>query len=267
MSRKHEISFIVSIHQPNIEVLDIFDNLYVLSKGGVNVYSGSPQYLRQHMNDCHIDCEENDIPIEKLLKVCANDCQHPWIVEMQEVTQNGQLDLKAQVDQQMVINRNWKSNWTVKFSPSSIWYLTQRMVMVYYYTLTLPLLMQILLFGSNQFVLLAYYDFTITKYRDCRLDNSTQQCNALMNTIMNSNNVQYEIKLIYGFSLAPLVLFNLWTCLVMFSHINVFIWEYHNGLSCSLLFHNKHYLVIFTKFLNVLKYLGVRLQRTRSQLQ
>ena len=76
MTQKHKISVIVSIHQPNVEVLDIFDNLYVLSKGGVNVYSGPPHSLRQHLIDCHIDCKVDEIAIEKILKVCANNCEH-----------------------------------------------------------------------------------------------------------------------------------------------------------------------------------------------
>ena len=82
MTRKHNISFIVSIHQLNVEVLDMFDNLYVLSKGGVNVYSGAPQSLRRYMNDCHLDLNNNEIAIEKLLKVCARDYRHPSIVDM-----------------------------------------------------------------------------------------------------------------------------------------------------------------------------------------
>ena len=64
MTRKHNISLIVSIHQPNVEILEIFDNLYVLSKGGVNVYSGPPQSLPQQMNECHIDYNDNEILIE-----------------------------------------------------------------------------------------------------------------------------------------------------------------------------------------------------------
>ena len=47
----------------------MFDSVYVLAKGGVCVYSGLPQNLRQHLNECRIDCNENQIPIEVLIKL------------------------------------------------------------------------------------------------------------------------------------------------------------------------------------------------------
>ena len=73
MSQKHNISIIVSIHQPNIEVLDTFDSLYVLSKGGVNVYWGGTKELARHMIECGIDIKANDFAIESLLKLCAKN--------------------------------------------------------------------------------------------------------------------------------------------------------------------------------------------------
>ena len=229
MTQKHKISFIVSIHQPNVEVLDMFDNLYVLSKGGVNVYSGSPQSLLQYMTDCHIDCSEDMIPIETLLKVCANDCNHPSIIDMQRMTHKIQTNLKERVSREMVINKIRNRNCKVKFSPLSIWYLTQRTILVFYHTLTLALLFIILINGINGLVVVSFYNFTPIKYRDCQLDNSTQQCDELMTMMTTFRNVQYEIKFIFGYSLSPGAVISLWTSLVMSSHINVFPWEYHNG--------------------------------------
>ena len=104
ITQKHRISFIVSIHQPNVEVLDLFDNLYVLSKGGVNVYSGPPQSLLEYMTDCHIDCNEDMIPIEALLKVCANDCNHPSIIDMQRMTQKVLPNLEQRVSREMSLS-------------------------------------------------------------------------------------------------------------------------------------------------------------------
>ena len=237
MTRKHNISIIVSIHQPNVEILDVFDNLYVLSKGGVNVYSGPPQSLRQHMNDCHIDCNDNEIPVEKLLKVCANNYEHSSIINMRDETKINQQCQMEQVSHEMVINTNVKSHWTVKFSPISIWYLAQRMTLVYYHTLTLTLLFIIFMFATNGVIMLTYYNVTPTKYRDCQWDNSTQHCNDIMNNMTNPKNVQYEIKQIFGLSMTPYIFIGLWTLMVMEMHIKVFIWEYHNGLFL-VLFHS-----------------------------
>ena len=220
----------MSIHQPNVEVLDMFDNLYVLSKGGVNVYSGPPRNLRQHLIECHIDCNVNEIAIEKILKVCANDSKHCSIIDMQEAIKNIQHGLKDEVSRNMVINRNRKSNWSVEFSLLSVWYLAQRMILIYYHTLIFPLLNMILLFVMNGLIMLTFCNFTPAKYRDCRFDNSTQQCYPLINELANSKNSQYEIKVLIGSSMSPIIIIALWTSITMSSHIKIFIWEYHNGL-------------------------------------
>ena len=68
---KQNISIISTIHQPSSDVLQIFDNLYVLAKGGVCVYSGTPQQLPNHLRDCNIICTENQMPIETLITIGA----------------------------------------------------------------------------------------------------------------------------------------------------------------------------------------------------
>ena len=84
LSRFHRMSIITSIHQPNNELLLMFDKIYVLAKGGVCVYSGHPQNLRQHMNDCHINCNQNEVPIEVLLRVSSEDTKTDSINRMNE---------------------------------------------------------------------------------------------------------------------------------------------------------------------------------------
>ena len=60
---------ILSIHQPNNELLQMFDKIYVLAKGGVCVYSGPPTQLRKHLIECQIECNEDQVPIELLIKI------------------------------------------------------------------------------------------------------------------------------------------------------------------------------------------------------
>lgn len=66
------MSIITTIHQPNEELFNLFDNAYVLAKGGRNVYSGPPQTLRQHLTECDIQCNQNQIPIETLIRISFN---------------------------------------------------------------------------------------------------------------------------------------------------------------------------------------------------
>jgi len=51
---KNRISIVTTIHQPNSDILQMFDKLYVLAKGGVCVYSGTPQHLDRYLMDCNI---------------------------------------------------------------------------------------------------------------------------------------------------------------------------------------------------------------------
>ncbi|CAG2113115.1 unnamed protein product, partial [Medioppia subpectinata] len=86
LSRKHNVSMIASIHQPNLEILMLFDMLYILAKEGVAVYSGPPRGLRSHLSQCNIQCNESQIPIEVLIKLSANGSSDEKVMEMSRKT-------------------------------------------------------------------------------------------------------------------------------------------------------------------------------------
>lgn len=71
IARKHKLAIVTSIHTPNSDVFMLFDQVYVLAKGGKCVYMGSPNLLRQHLFECGIPCLEWQVPIEVLLKVAS----------------------------------------------------------------------------------------------------------------------------------------------------------------------------------------------------
>jgi hypothetical protein len=51
----------------------MFDQLYVLAKGGHCVFSGRPNQLRSHLQECAINCSDDVLPIEVLLKVSSKN--------------------------------------------------------------------------------------------------------------------------------------------------------------------------------------------------
>ena len=71
LTAKHNICVIATIHQPNSDIMEMLDKLYVLAKGGVCVYSGSVPYLTQHMRNCDIVCNAYQVPIEHLVTIGA----------------------------------------------------------------------------------------------------------------------------------------------------------------------------------------------------
>ena len=68
MSVNHQMCIICTIHQPNNELFQMFDNIYVLSKGGHHLYWGSPQDLNHYLRDSGVEINESDVPIEVILK-------------------------------------------------------------------------------------------------------------------------------------------------------------------------------------------------------
>ncbi|OTF73500.1 hypothetical protein BLA29_005304, partial [Euroglyphus maynei] len=69
VAHHHNICIISSIHQPTAEVFSLFDQVYMLAKGGVCVYSGPPSDIRQHLTKVSDRMDQDDIfPVEELIK-------------------------------------------------------------------------------------------------------------------------------------------------------------------------------------------------------
>ena len=79
LARNHSIAIVTSIHQPNIDVLMLFDQLYVLATGGQCVYNGHPSVLKQHLVECHIPLMDYQIPIEELIKVASHNSNYDLV--------------------------------------------------------------------------------------------------------------------------------------------------------------------------------------------
>ena len=60
-----------SIHQPNNDLLMLFDSLYVLAKGGICIYNGTPDRLYDHLEEAGILCKEYQSPIEIVVKLAS----------------------------------------------------------------------------------------------------------------------------------------------------------------------------------------------------
>ena len=59
-------------HTPSTDILNLFDKLYILSKGGVCIYSGEPKNLRFKLeSNCHREVNEEKPAIEEYLKIAC----------------------------------------------------------------------------------------------------------------------------------------------------------------------------------------------------
>ena len=62
---------VTSIHQPNNDLLMLFDSLYVLAKGGICIYNGTPGRLYDHLEEAGILCKEYQSPVEIVMKLAS----------------------------------------------------------------------------------------------------------------------------------------------------------------------------------------------------
>ena len=72
LSRQYSIAIVTSIHQPNNDLLMLFDNLYVLAKGGICMYNGTPDRLYDHLEEAGIQCKEYQAPVEIVMKLASS---------------------------------------------------------------------------------------------------------------------------------------------------------------------------------------------------
>ena len=61
-----------SIHQPNTDVLKLFDQLYVLTSRGQCIYNDHPSKIKEHLNKFQVKLLDYQVPIEKLIKIASS---------------------------------------------------------------------------------------------------------------------------------------------------------------------------------------------------
>ena len=71
LAMKYNMAIVTSIHQPNSDIIMLFDKLYVLSKGGKCVFDGETNELKMNLQECQIDCQEWQVPVEELIRVAS----------------------------------------------------------------------------------------------------------------------------------------------------------------------------------------------------
>ena len=69
----HQMTVIVSIHVPSSDILQLFDKLYVLAKGGLCIYSNKPELIEKTLeNKLSLKIPETRPPVECLIKIACN---------------------------------------------------------------------------------------------------------------------------------------------------------------------------------------------------
>jgi hypothetical protein len=149
----------------------MFDNLYVLAKGGVCVYFGAPQDLSTHLTQCQIRCNENQVPIETLVRIASKGTADMSVIEMRNKTYSqifNTIQCKINETKQIVIQTKSKS-----FYLKDIYLLIMRNITEFYsYKWRQSLLCFTAIVGIIV-VMSLQFNANIGKYTDCMAMNVT----------------------------------------------------------------------------------------------
>jgi len=126
LSTKHNMAILTSIHQPNSDILMMFDQLYVLSKGGLCVYSGPPQTLKSHLNQCEIICREYQFPIEVLLNISTNGINDQQVIQLAEKTSKDNQNVLVKCLKETKLSPEGIRVKSKNFKLIDLWYLLMR---------------------------------------------------------------------------------------------------------------------------------------------
>ena len=226
VAQNHNLSIITSIHQPNLEILMIFDLLYVMAKGGVTVFSGAPQQLRHHLSKAHINCDENQIPIEVLMKVAADGYSDQTVIELSEITGHDLNKYEERLDNEL---KHYPGGITItskSFSLQQLYYLLLRMTIYRMRFNWLQICIQNGLYLGAGCFLIIYFDFDLES-NSC-VPKVSNSCIQTEKNLKNDKLVDYGLKLMIFYLIIPFTL-TLFFCSISFTtEFKVFFKEYRN---------------------------------------
>ena len=125
LCKTQNICLICTLHQSSSDVLSVTDFLYVLAKGGHNVFWGPTQRLKEFLKISGIIISNtNPFPIETLVSISAEGLQDSRLVTMKTNTNRIVMNRMNSNDYNYVYNTS--DNTTKKFCYKDVFYLIQK---------------------------------------------------------------------------------------------------------------------------------------------
>ena len=183
-----------SIHQPNNDLFNLFDNIYVLAKEGVNVYSGKPLDLRQYLFSVEIEINENNIPIEILLDIASDETNMKLIETSLNKKELNSKYLSQEFSENM---RSVYGKQTIskRFSFKDIYYLMIRLMNHSYRYQWKSLLLQIIIYQLMALIMKSHFNPDMIKPSGC-MSFDEIQCEQTLDTIYETKLIKMNIRYI-----------------------------------------------------------------------
>ena len=234
LSKNHNICVITSIHQPNNDLLHLFDKLYVLSKGGHCIYSSEPQRLSQHLVDCGIQCTKAQIPIEVLLKYSCNEFNDKNVEQMMERTKiYEKAVIESRSTEEVMVYPDGIKILSKRFFIWDLWLLLKRGLTYNFRFYWKILLMQFFIYVIFAFLLRLLYNPNIGIPSGCVSfdDDFNNTCAKTDQKLAEEERLATNLK--YNFYIMICVVFFTMTATVLTfaMDIKLFLNEHRNGMT------------------------------------
>lgn len=73
LSQRNGIAILCTIHQPSYKILELFDQLYILSRRGRVMYNGKPHHLRPHLLRHSFPCPDGHNPADVVIELASTE--------------------------------------------------------------------------------------------------------------------------------------------------------------------------------------------------
>jgi hypothetical protein len=211
-----------------------FDNIYVLAKGGVCVYSGLPQDLKTYLSECDIICNKFQVPIEVLIKISSNTINDNKVKKLCTKTSEIRQILIQKCNDETFPSPDGISFKSKRFVAMDFWNLLLRTIIYTFSSQWKALFAQFIVIEIMGFMGALFFDSDITKPSGC-LDFSsgffastcTETVEKLKEESLLSQNMKFNFAYITALTFFELIVTNL----TFLTSVKIFLNEHQNGIS------------------------------------
>ena len=205
----------------------MFDNIYVLTKEGANVYAGHPQDLKKYVIECGLESDDQ-VPIEVLLQHCQGDD-----MEVQCFRKNFQSEseLVKRISEEGLVQHDSVRSLYKRFSMLDLWTLLKRTMRQTYLSQWYILLLQTFIYVSDGLIMKFHFNPAMVKPDGC-LDigfrDFTNNCNRTLEDLNNEYLIKQNMKYIYLITVILSSFMSVFVIVPFLDEIKVIENEYNN---------------------------------------
>ena len=246
LTQRHEICVITSIHQPNNDILMMFDKVMVMSVGGHCIYGDRPKHIRQYLEECNAEISRHQLPIEAILKISSNDSKNPIIQKMIEKTSNNEQKSVVKRLNEIEFYAKGIKHLSKRFTLTELWILLRRrfLKLLREELKLIALELIIMVFAASWLLYLFNHKKDINNVPGCiDTDNHwNNTCIKTRETLRDEELINYNINFIFYNCTLLISAYFIMPYLTFTSDLVHFINEHRNGKSSAKYHRKENYL-------------------------